>query len=125
MVLLNRMLGFLMGILSMDLLFHTRYVFAIELGATTTGERMGSLLFGAVMTLFFYYLCKKFFPVSFFHGVLAASGFFASFDIMVFHWIFKLHRLTYGPEVNVIEPFLVVVGIAMLVYAIYKERNIS
>lgn len=120
---MSRILGLLVGALFIDQLFHSHHVFALELTAKTTLERLGALLFGGIMTILFYYVCCKYFPSSFFHGVIVASGFFASFDIIVFHWIFKLHRLTYGPEVNIIEPLLVVAGFIMFSYGITRERK--
>ncbi|WP_096200605.1 hypothetical protein [Bacillus sp. FJAT-45350] len=121
---MNRMIGFLFGILYIDLLFHSSHAYAIELTATTTLQRLGALLFAGVATIIFYYFCRKFFPLSFFHGVIVASGFFASFDIVVIHWIFQLHRLTYGPEVYILEPLLVIIGILMFLYGIKKEREV-
>ncbi|WP_096186116.1 hypothetical protein [Evansella halocellulosilytica] len=120
---MNKWLSFIVGILFVDLLFHSGHAYAIGLKATTLFERLSALLFTLILTILFYYLCRKFFSNSFFHGVLFSSGFFASFDIIVVHWIFQLHRLTHGPEANILEPFLVVVGITMMIYAITRERN--
>ncbi|MDQ0253432.1 hypothetical protein J2S74_000804 [Evansella vedderi] len=121
---MSRFIGFLIGVLYMDWIFHSRHVYAFELAATTTAERLGALAFIGLGTILFFIFCAKFFLASFFHGVLAAAGFFASFDIVVIHWIFQLHRLTAGPEANVIEPILVVVGIILFIYAIKRERGL-
>ncbi|MCL7747696.1 hypothetical protein [Halalkalibacter alkaliphilus] len=120
---MSRLIGFLIGVLYTDWLFHTDNVNAFGFAATTTGERIGSLLFAGGVTVVFYIVCAKLFSSSFFHGVIAASGFFASFDIVVIHWIFELHRLTHGPEADIIEPILVVIGIILLVYGIKKEKK--
>lgn len=120
----SRFIGFLIGILYIDWLFHSRDVYAFGFAATTTGERLVALLFAGLGTIVFFMICAKFFLASFFHGVIAASGFFASFDIVVIHWFFKLHRLTYGPEADIIEPILVIVGILLLIYSIKKERKL-
>ncbi|WP_078429152.1 hypothetical protein [Alkalihalobacterium alkalinitrilicum] len=122
---MRRILGFLIGVLYTDWLFHTRHVYALELTATTTLERIGVLAIGGGATILFFILCRKFFPISFFHEVIAASGFFASFDIVVFHWIFNLHRLTNGPEADLIEPILVLIGIILFIYGIQKEKKLS
>lgn len=122
---LARLLGFLIGVLYTDWLFHTGQVLAFELEATTMGERLGALTFGGGATILFYIICAKLFSLSFFYGVIAASGFFASFDIVVFHWIFQLHRITAGPEADIIEPILVVLGVIMLLYGIKKENKNS
>ncbi|MEB1805836.1 MAG: hypothetical protein LPK26_00750 [Bacillaceae bacterium] len=126
---MKRTIGFFIGIfvgfLYTDWLFHTQHVHAFEMTATTTVERLSALAFGGAGTILFFIICRKVFSLSFFHGVLAASGFFASFDIVVFHWLFRLHRLTYGPEADIIEPILVVIGIILLVYAVRKEKNLT
>jgi len=62
---------------------------------------------------------------SFFHGFLVAVGVFLSLDIVVVHWIFGLHRVTAGPEANVIEPILVAAGIGFVIYGLRRERRSS
>ncbi|OLO28186.1 hypothetical protein BTR23_18065 [Alkalihalophilus pseudofirmus] len=81
---MRRILGFLIGVLYTDWLFHTRHVYALELTATTTLEWIGALAIGGGATILFFTLCRKFFPISFFHGVIAASGFFASLISLYF-----------------------------------------
>src|SRR6266542_3420965 len=56
-------------------------------------------------------------------GVLVAVGVFLSIDIVVVHWIFRLHRVTGGPEANVIEPILVAAGAAFVIYGLRRERR--
>ena len=62
-------------------------------------------------------------PRSFFLGVLAGTGLVLSFDIIWIHWIFGLHHLTNSQEDVVLEPLLVVSGVAFLWYAITHERT--
>jgi len=62
---------------------------------------------------------------SFFHGFLVAVGVFLSIDIVVVHWIFRLHRVTAGPEASVIEPILVAAGVAFVIYGLRRERRSS
>jgi hypothetical protein len=50
-------------------------------------------------------------------------GIFLSFDIVVFHWVFRLHRITSGPEANVIEPILVLIGIGFVAYGLTHEKR--
>jgi uncharacterized membrane protein len=60
---------------------------------------------------------------SFFNGFLVAIGIFMSFDMILFHWIFQLHRLTNGPEANFLEPFFVGLGVAFVIIGFRKERS--
>ncbi|UCZ53278.1 DUF2243 domain-containing protein [Bacillus shivajii] len=120
---MKRWIAFLVGVLFVDFFFHSGHSFAFGFKAETLIERLSALLFVLVITLFFYYICYKFFARSFFNGVIFASGFFASFDIIVVHWIFQLHRLTYGPEALIIEVLLVLVGVAMIIYAMMQEKR--
>lgn len=48
---------------------------------------------------------------------------FLSVDMALFHWIFRLHRLTSGPEADILEPILVLVGIGFVVYGLARERQ--
>ncbi|WP_078593372.1 hypothetical protein [Evansella clarkii] len=120
-----RWVAFLAGALYIDFLFHSGYAHGFGFEATTMAGRLGALFFVLIVTLLVYYISYKFFPPSFFHGVIFASGFFASFDIIVIHWVFQLHRLTYGPEVVVLEPLLVIAGIAMIIFSVKREKNLQ
>lgn len=60
---------------------------------------------------------------SFFLGVLAGSGIFLAFDIIWIHWIFGLHHLTNAPEDLVLEPLLVVTGVALLWTGLRRSRR--
>ncbi len=120
---LARFISYFFGVIYVDLLFHQYQAQAFGFPAQTTGERLGVLAFAGAVTLLFYFISWRFFPPSFFHGVLIASGFFATFDIIVIHWIFHLHRLTYGPEAFIIELLLVITGFGMLAYGLIRERK--
>lgn len=54
-------------------------------------------------------------------GVLAGTGLVLSFDIVWVHWVFGLHRLTNTRMDLVLEPLLVVLGIAFLCFGIRRE----
>src|SRR5207244_442879 len=60
---------------------------------------------------------------SFFLGTLAGVGFVLSFDIVWVHWIFGLHHLTNTQMDLVLEPLLVLLGLAFLWFAITQERR--
>lgn len=122
---MSRWIAFILGVFYIDILFHTTHAHALGFEATTIQERLWALFFVLLVTLLVFYICMKVFPPSFFHGVIFASGFFASFDIIVIHWIFQLHRLTEGPEANVLEPILVVMGIGMIIFAILREKKLK
>jgi uncharacterized membrane protein len=99
---------------------------AIEaLTPETTGGRVGVVLLGAAILILTLALARRFFSASFFRGFLASVGIFLSFDVVVFHWLFGLHRITSGREANVIEPILVVIGVGFLVYGLGGESRSS
>jgi hypothetical protein len=95
----------------------------VALAANTTAERVGVVLFGAGVLVLTLVLARRFYAPSFFHGFLAAVGIFLSFDIVVFHWLFGLHRITEGSEADVIEPVLVALGVGFVAYALMAERR--
>ncbi|MDQ0221354.1 hypothetical protein ELQ35_15700 [Peribacillus cavernae] len=68
-------------------------------------------------------LIKWLFSRSFFQGFIEAAGLFLSFDIIVFHWVFQLHRITNGTEANWLGPILVVFGSIFVWYGIKRERQ--
>jgi uncharacterized membrane protein len=90
--------------------------------ATMTG-RIAVVAFGAAVLIGCLAASSRFFSRSFFHGFMVSSGIFLSFDIVVFHWLFRLHRITSGPEANAIEPILVLMGIGFVVYGLTHEKR--
>ena len=60
---------------------------------------------------------------SFFLGMLVGTGLVLSFDIVWVHWIFGLHHLTNHQEDLVLEPLLVVTGLAFMWFGISRERR--
>ncbi|MBM7662049.1 putative membrane protein [Bacillus mesophilus] len=116
-----RILGVVFGYLLSDLFFHLIHSSAAGLKAETQGERIGAVLFGVFVLLILMFIAHFVFSKSFFQGFVVATGLFLSFDIVVFHWIFQLHRITNGPEANWLEPILVVGGIVLIWYGIKRE----
>jgi uncharacterized membrane protein len=90
--------------------------------ADTTTERVLVVVLGAGILLGMLAVVWRRFARTFFHGFLVAAGVFLSVDIVVFHWTFRLHRITAGPEANVIEPVLVVVGLGFITHGLLRER---
>jgi Predicted membrane protein (DUF2243) len=90
--------------------------------ATMTG-RIAVVALGAAVLIGCLVASRRFFSRSFFHGFMVSSGVFLSFDIVVFHWLFRLHRITSGPEANVIEPLLVLMGIGFVGYGLTHENR--
>ena len=66
---------------------------------------------------------KRATSASFFWGGLAGTGFVLSFDIIWIHWIFGLHHLTNTRMDLVLEPLLVLLGLAFLWFSIARERQ--
>jgi hypothetical protein len=87
---------------------------------TMTG-RVAVVLLAVAILIGTLVLAKRLGSSSFFHGFLVAVGVFLSLDIVVVHWIFRLHRVTAGPEANVIEPILVAAGVAFVIYGLRRE----
>lgn len=108
-----------------DFLFHIIDAFAAGLKADTPLERIGAVLCGITVLLILMAVFRKFFSRSFFNGFTVAVGLFLSFDIVVFHWIFQLHRITNGPEANWLEPVFVVTGIIFVTYGVKKEGSLK
>jgi uncharacterized membrane protein len=115
--------GALVGFISTDLFLHMIVAGAVGLEGTTTGQRLSSLFIAGILQIVIIILVKKFFSPAFFHGFIVAAGLFLSFDIVVVHWIFHLHRITNGPEAEYLEPILVVVGLVILLYGLRRERK--
>jgi hypothetical protein len=60
---------------------------------------------------------------SFFLGVLTGIGLVLSFDIVWVHWIFGLHHVTNTQSDLVLEPLLVLTGLASIWLEITRERR--
>jgi uncharacterized membrane protein len=88
---------------------------------STMAGRLGVIFLGVVAMLGFLALAMRLGP-SFFRGFLVAVGTFLSFDMILFHWVFRLHRITSGPEADIVEPAFVLLGLAFIVYGIRAER---
>ena len=69
-------------------------------------------------------MVSKLFSRAFFHGFLVATGTILSFDIVLFHWIFQLHRITNGPEADVLEPIFVLFGCCLTWWGIRQEKKL-
>jgi uncharacterized membrane protein len=91
--------------------------------AVTLAQRLAVVLAGTSSLFLSLIMVKRMFSRSFFDGFLVSVGVFLSFDIVVFHWLFRLHRITTGQEANVIEPILVVLGLSFIVYGVRRERS--
>jgi Predicted membrane protein (DUF2243) len=91
----------------------------------TMAGRVAVVLLAVAILIVTLVLAGRLGSSSFFHGFLVAVGVFLSIDIVVVHWIFRLHRVTAGPEANVIEPILVAAGAAFVIYGLRRERRSS
>ncbi|WP_328587728.1 DUF2243 domain-containing protein [Alteribacter lacisalsi] len=120
---ISRVASFLTGIFVMDFWFHQGQVHAFGFTADTFWERIGALALAGVVTLAVFWASWVFFTRSFFNGVIFAAGFFASVDMVIVHWLFGLHRITYGAEAIYIEVFLLILGIVMVVFALRNEQG--
>lgn len=85
--------------------------------------RVAVVLLGAAFVVLSLGVAWRVYSASFFRGFLVAVGIFLSFDMVVFHWVFRLHRITEGSEANVIEPLLVVVGVGFVTYGLRRESS--
>ena len=104
---------------------HLTDAVAFGLKATTLLERLGAVSFGVAVLLTAIFLVRKLFSRAFLHGFVVASGTILSFDIVLFHWIFQLHRITDGPEADLLEPILVLSGVGLIWWGIRCERNVN
>jgi uncharacterized membrane protein len=118
----KRIMGFITGYIITSLYFHSIKAYAIGVELDTAWERIGAVGSGLIILLILMILFNKLFSTSFFNGFIVATGLFLSFDIVVFHWFFQLHRITRGPEANWLEPLFVVFGTLLLIYGVKKER---
>lgn len=91
--------------------------------AETFGQRVAVVAVGGAILLLSLVAVRRMFSRSFFHGFLVSTGVFLSFDIVVFHWLFRLHRITEGDEANVIEPLFVALGVSLIALGFLQERR--
>ncbi|MGG3466914.1 DUF2243 domain-containing protein [Neobacillus pocheonensis] len=120
-----KLLGAIIAFFLTDFLFHLIDALAFGMKADTAGERIGAVFFGICVLLILMAIFHRFFSKAFFNGFTVATGLFLSFDIVVFHWIFQLHRITNGPEANWLEPLFVLAGIVLVCFGISKEKSVS
>ena len=120
---MKRFFGMLSGALGADLFFHIAKAEAFGIQVETMAGRLGAVAFGIGVLLVLMAVVRRVFQRAFFNGFVVAVGLFLSFDIVVFHWVFGLHRITSGPEANVLEPIFVVAGCLLLWYGIAQERQ--
>jgi hypothetical protein len=111
--------GFIFGLFVFIHWSDTAYAWTWK--AVTSEERVGSVLAGIVLLAIILYLVNKRYNSSFFNGFLAAVGLFLTVDNILFHWIFQLHRMTSGPEADILEPLFVLLGFVMVLYTWRKE----
>jgi uncharacterized membrane protein len=103
---------------------HVSEALAFGLKATTLAERLGSVLLGVAVLFATMFAARHVFGKPFFHGFVVSAGVFLSFDIVLFHWLFQLHRITSGPEADILEPLFVLLGVAMITFGITQERRL-
>lgn len=89
----------------------------------TVAGRVLVVVVGAVALLVMLGLAHRLFTPPFFRGFIAAAGVIFSFDVVVFHWLFGLHRVTEGSEANVIEPVMVAIGVGFVTYGLTRARS--
>ncbi len=87
---------------------------------TTMAGRIGVILLAVVFLVVFLALAKRK-GDAFFRGFLVAVGTFLTVDMILLHWVFRLHRLTSGPEADVIEPIFVLLGVAFIAYGLRRD----
>jgi hypothetical protein len=101
-------------------------VYAIEsLQPDSVAGRVVVVALGAAFLLLSLGLVQRIYPPPFFRGFLVAVGIIFSFDVVVFHWVFQLHRITDGSEADVIEPVLVAIGLGFVLHGLLRERSQS
>lgn len=109
----------------MSQMTHMRAAFAFALKATTQEERIAAVLLGVIILMAAMFAFRRLFGDEFYNGFMVSSGLFLSFDIVVFHWIFQLHRITSGPEANILEPIFVLFGLALLMFGVRGARRLQ
>jgi hypothetical protein len=118
----QRLFGMTAALAVTNMFFHSSDALAMTLKAETMAGRIGAVMLAVAIIVAAMIGSRLWFPRPFFHGFVVATGLFLSFDIVLLHWIFQLHRITSGPEANVLEPIFVVVGVGFLVFGIRGER---
>ncbi|WP_248929712.1 DUF2243 domain-containing protein [Paenibacillus hamazuiensis] len=118
-----RLLGIIAGGIFCYQLNHIQEALAFGLKAETAWQRISAVFFGIAVLGLFMIVIRKWFNRSFYNGFIVAAGLFLSFDIVTFHWIFQLHRITSGPEANVLEPLFVLGGLIFVVWGVRSERS--
>jgi len=113
--------GMAVGAIAMHQLFHFQEAAAFTLKATNLAERLGSASAAVILFVILAYLAFNFFSRSFFHGFIVSAGLILSLDIVFLHWIFQLHRITSGPEADVLEPLFVLCGMALTIIGVKRE----
>jgi len=88
---------------------------------STMAGRIAAVILGCAILVGSLIASGRLYSRSFFHGFMVSAGIFLSFDMILFHWVFRLHRITGGPEADVIEPILVLVGVGFVVYGLRHE----
>lgn len=122
---LQRAAGVFLGYAFAELSLHAARASAYGLQAETLAGKLGALAFGVAALAGCILWMKRRFPPSFYRGFIVSTGLFFSFDIVAFHWVFGLHRITDGPEANVLEPILVAIGVLLLVRGLRAEVKFS
>src|SRR5262245_33987968 len=109
---IQRLLGMTAALAVTNVFFHSTDALAMSWRAETMATRIGAVMLAVAIMVAGMIGSRLWFPRPFFHGFLVATGLFLSFDIILLHWIFQLHRITSGPEANVLEPVFVAIGLA-------------
>src|SRR5262245_21470581 len=88
----------------------------------TMAGRLSVLLFAMLSLVLFMALARRR-SDEFFRGFLVAVGSFLSFDVIVIHIVFRLHRLPSGPEADYVEPFFILLGVAFILYGLRAGKG--
>ncbi|MFC0214264.1 DUF2243 domain-containing protein [Paenibacillus chartarius] len=118
---MKRLLGVITGAFITYQVQHIVKAYAFGYTAENLYHRLGAVLFGIVVLFIFMETFRRMFGQAFFNGFIVATGLFLSFDIVIFHWIFRLHRITSGAEANVLEPIFVAFGLLFLWHGVRRE----
>ncbi|MFC5451071.1 DUF2243 domain-containing protein [Paenibacillus aestuarii] len=120
---MKRLLGVIAGAIVTYQEQHILKAYAFGYSNADPLNRIGAVLFGVILLVIIMELVRRICSSAFFNGFIVATGLFLSFDIVVFHWIFKLHRITSGSEANFLEPIFVLFGIFLLWQGIRREMG--
>ena len=91
---------------------------------TTMAGRLGVIGFAVASLIFFLVLARRR-GDAFYRGFVVAVGTFLSYDTLVLHWVFRLHRLTTGPEADILEPMFILLGVVFIVYGLRSPARSS